>query len=176
MTKMSRLSFLLFFAFFIILTCTGGTDPGIFEVDREGGLLHYSPVSSHLHWLLPSLPNGTDLVVGPGTMLIKEGFNDSLSITFVGSSPYSTDLLDISALVRCKLGCDARLEALAFDGRCEVAAPPACVRLIPKFRRLLFCMRTGEFVTDFPPFLEMRDAVRKEQLCRGAPYDVTFDC
>ena len=176
MTKMSRLSFLLFFALVIYLTCASGTDPGILEVDREGGLLHYSPVSSHSHWLFPSLPNGTVLVVGPGTTLIKEGFDDSLSITFVGSSPYSIYPLDISALVRCNLGCDARLEAVAFDERCEVAAPPACVRLIPKFRRLLLCMRTGEFVTDSPPFLEMSDAVNEEQLCSGAPYDVTFDC
>lgn len=176
MTKMSRLSFLFIFALVIFLTCASGTDPGIFEVDREGALLHYSPVSSHPHWLLPVFPNGTDLVVGTGTMLIKEGSNDSLSVTFVGSSPYSTDPLDISALVRCQLGCDARLEAVAFDGNCEVVAPPACVRLIPRFRRLLLCMRTGEFVTNFPPFLKISDAVIEEQLSSGSPYDVTFDC
>ena len=86
---MSRLSFLLFFALVIYLTCASGTDPGILEVDREGGLLHYSPVSSHSHLAVSLSSKRHSSCGGPGTTLIKEGFDDSLSITFVGSSPYS---------------------------------------------------------------------------------------
>ena len=146
------------------------TDPGVVEVDQNCALLHYSPVSPHSHWLLPSFCDGCDILVGPGTMLVEYGYNDSLSITLVGSLPFSWDLVDVSALVRCHLGCDARIEAMAFDGRCQIVKPPACIRFIPKFRRTVFCMRTGEFLVDpssGPPTVDIGDA---------APYYVTFDC
>lgn len=174
---MKRLS--LFCTVTVLLNCAISTDLGLVEVAQDGGLLHYTPTSSESHWLLPSFPNGTELLLGPGTVLVERGEHDSISITFVGGSPFSFESLDISALVRCELGCDARLEAMAFDGRCYIVPPPACVRLIPKFRRLTLCLRTGEFVTDASigsPFVDVEDAVDAGRLLEKEPYDVTFDC
>ena len=50
---------------FVHVLCANVTDPGLVEVDRNGALLHFTPVSSSSHWLLPSFPNDTPLAVGP---------------------------------------------------------------------------------------------------------------
>ena len=156
------------------------TESGLVEVDRDGALLHFTPVSSSSHWLLPSFPNDTHLTVGPGTVLVTRGEHDkSIFITLVGALPPPVDVSHISTLVRCELGCDARLEAVAFNEQCQIVAPPACVRLIPKFRRLVLCMRTGEFLTDSsvgPPFVSIDNAVDAARLVEKEPYIVTFDC
>ena len=167
------------FLFWTVSIILGSTDLGVLEVDQNGALLHYSPVSPHAHWLLPSFFDGCDILVGPGTIIVEYGLNDSLSMTLVGPHPFSWHLVDVSALVRCHLGCDARIETMAFDGRCQIVTPPACIRFIPKFRRTLFCMRTGEFLVDpssNPLIIDIGDAVFTGILHSKAPYHVTFDC
>ena len=165
---------------FVHILCANVTDPGLVEVDRNGALLHFTPVSSSSHWLLPSFPNDTPLAVGPGTVLVIKGEHDKwINITLVGALPPSIDWSHISTLVRCELGCDARLEAVAFDEQCHIVAPPACVRLIPKFKRLVLCIGTGEFLADSsigPPFVNIDNAIDAAQLVEKEPYIVSFDC
>ena len=189
----------------IISTCmnanTKDTSSGLVEVTADGRLLHYTPRSSSssssskgtttTHWVFPffsslspsySSSSGLEtdeLLVGPEAFVFEIGPNDSLIVSLDPARSASIETLDIAALVRCHLGCDARLEAMAWDGLCEVTSPPACIRLIPRFRRLVFCLETGEFVKDPSelPFVDVHEALAAQRFLYGnVPYNVTIAC
>ena len=143
------------------------------EISADGRVWHYTPESQTTHWLFPPVST-TDLVVGTGCVLFQRDKNDSIVITFDPFS-MSIDALDVTALVRCQLGCDARLEEVAFHGRCQVIKPPGCVRFIPKFRSITLCLKTGEFVSAFP-VSDVGDALGVERIHGDVPYNVTIGC
>lgn len=187
---------------------TKDTSSGLVEVTADGRLLHYTPMSSSsssssskattttTHWVFPFFSSLSpspsysysysssglepeELLVGPETFVFEIGPNDSLIVSLDPARSASIETLDIAALVRCHLGCDARLEAMAWDGLCEVTSPPACIRLIPRFRRLVFCLETGEFVKDPSelPFVNVHEALAAQRLLYGnVPYNVTIAC
>lgn len=166
----------LFCVLYAAFSCQSVTVVGLVEVSADGGLLHFTPESSWSHWFL-LLPVGTELVIGDETVVFRRGPEGELVVQL--HLPFaSIDASDIAPLVWCELGCDDRIEAVAFDGRCEVTSPPACIRLIPRFRRLTFCLQSGEFVVDPSdrPFADIRDAVYAQRLHRDTPYNVTVTC
>ena len=180
--KQKNLQMLLLFLFWEIVfvfqcVTTQISDPGIIEIDKSGSILHYFPVSFDSHWLLQPSDEGTEYLVGPGTVIFHTSANDSLFITFTEPVVSFENIKEISSLVRCYLGCDVRLEAMAFDERCEISLPPACVRFIPRFRHLDFCLTSGNFVSN-PLFLleTIDDALAAGRLNAGQPYNVTFTC
>lgn len=146
---------------------------GTTEISSDGGLWHYTPVSQWSHWVFPS-DVSMEVFVGTGSVVFQRGQDGSLSITWDPQS-VPIDALDIAALVRCELGRDARLQELAFDGRCEVINPPGCVRFVPKFRRITLCIKTGEFVGDFL-LTDIGDAGDLERINGYVPFNVTVGC
>lgn len=143
------------------------------EISGDGGLWHYTPVSQRGHWVFPSGVS-TEVLVGTGCVVFQRGREGSLVITWDSFSvPF--DALDIAALVRCELGCDARLQELAFDRRCEVIDPPHCVRFLPKFRRVTLCLSTGQFISDFP-VTDIDDAVDVERINGDVSFNITVGC
>ena len=146
---------------------------GTTEISSDGSLWHYTPVSQWSHWVFPSEVS-VEVMVGAGSVVFQRGQDGSLLITW--DPQYgSMDALDVAALVRCELGCDARLQELAFDGRCEVIDPPGCVRFVPKFTSITFCIQTGEFISD-SLLTDIRNAGDLERINRHAPFNVTVRC
>ena len=169
---------ILFCALSFVFGPVSSSSEEIVEVSSDGGLLHYTPVSSSTHWLFPLSFQKTNLLVGPPAVLFERSKDGSLSITTWDPSLASIQALDIGALVRCELGCDARLQEVAFDGQCEVTRPPTCIRFIPRFKRLLICLKTGEFIIDRsdPPFANIYDAVVARRVHGETPYNITVTC
>lgn len=157
--------------FFICATVV--RSDGITEISADGRLWHYIPVSKSAHWVFPSIVS-SDVEVSAGCVLFRRGKNDSLVIKLDPLSVWR-EALDISALVRCELGCDARIEEIALDGRCEVIEPPGCVRFRPKFRRIRLCLKTGEFITDHQ-IDDIGDAFDLERIHQDLPYNITIGC
>ena len=146
---------------------------GATEISRNGSLWHYTPVSRWSHWVFPSEVS-VEVLVGAGSVVFQREQDGSLLITWDPQS-VSIDALDVVALVRCELGCDARLQELAFDGRCEVIDPPGCVRFVPKFKSITFCINTGEFIGD-SLLTDIGDAGDFERINGHVPFNVTVGC
>ena len=84
---------------------------GTTEISSDGSLWHYTSVSQWSHWVFPSEVS-VEVMVGAGSVVFQRGQDGSLLITW--DPQYgSIDALDVAALVRCELGCDARLQELA---------------------------------------------------------------
>lgn len=115
-----------------------------------------------------------EVLVGAGSVVFQREQDGSLLITWDPQS-VSIDALDVAALVRCELGCDARLQELAFEGRCEVIDPPGCVRFVPKFKNITFCINTGEFIGD-SLLTDIGDAGDFERINGHVPFNVTVGC
>lgn len=146
---------------------------GTTEISSDGSLWHYTPVSQWNHWVFP-LDLSMEVLVGAAGVVLQRGQDGSLLITWDPLS-VSIDALDVAALVRCELGCDARLQELAFDGRCEVINPPSCVRFLPKFRRVTLCIKTGEFFRD-SLITDIGNAGDFERINGHVPFNVTVRC
>lgn len=146
---------------------------GTTEISSDGSLWHYTPVSQWSHWVFPSEVS-VEVLVGTGSVVFQREQDGSLLITWDPQS-VSIDALDVAALVRCELGCDARLQELAFDGRCEVIDPPGCVRFVPKFKTITFCINTGEFIGD-SLLTDIGDAGDFERINGHVPFNVTVGC
>lgn len=150
------------------------TDNGNVEVSDDGRLLHFSPVSPSTHWIFPSIVPSAEITVGDGAVVIERVQNGSLVITMDPLS-VSREAMDFAALVRCELGCDGRLEEMAFDGRCEVTKPPVCVKFIPKYTSIALCLETGKFLNE-SLLTNIDEALDKHGLYREVPYNVTLRC
>ena len=146
---------------------------GTTEISSDGSLWHYTPVSQWSHWVFPS-DVSVEVLVGAGSVVFQRGQDGPLLITWDPQS-VSIDALDVAALVRCELGCDARLQALAFDGGCELINPRGCVRFIPKFRRITFCIKTGEFLSD-SLLTDIGNAGDYERINGHVPFNITVRC
>lgn len=146
---------------------------GTTEISSDGSLWHYTPVSQWSHWVFPS-DVSVEVMVGAGSAVFQRGQDGSLLITWDPQSAL-IDALDVAALVRCELGCDACLQELAFDGLCEVIEPPGCIRFVPKFRRITLCIKTGKFTGD-SLLTDIGDAGDFQRINGHVPFNVTIRC